>query len=58
LLAVEAHPEEAMIQFNLACYVPQIRKLDEARNRLEEAIRLAPEVRTLALEHPDLEPIW
>ena len=58
LRAVESHPQEAMIHFNLACYAAQTGKLEEARGRLEEAIRLAPEVRAQALDDPDLEPLW
>lgn len=56
--AVQDHPGEAMIHFNLACYAAQTGKLEEARERLEEAIRLAPETRLMALDDPDLEPLW
>ena len=47
-------PDEAMIQFNLACYECQLGRLAEARECLDEACRLAPACRQLALEEADL----
>lgn len=47
-----------MIHYNLACYAAQTGKTNEARERLREAIRLAPETLLLALDDPDLEPLW
>jgi Tfp pilus assembly protein PilF len=58
LRALESHPSEAMIHFNLACYAAQTGKIEEAKERLRDAIRLAPETRLLALDDPDLEPLW
>jgi Tfp pilus assembly protein PilF len=48
------HPQEAVIHYNLACYAAQTGVFDEARKRLEDAIRLNPAMRELALEDPDL----
>jgi Tfp pilus assembly protein PilF len=58
LRALESHPTGGMIHFNLACYAAQTGKIEEAKERLREAIRLAPETRLLALDDPDLEPLW
>lgn len=48
------HPQEAVIHYNLACYAAQTGIFEEARLRLEDAIRLDPSMRALALEDPDL----
>lgn len=58
LRALESHPSSGMIHFNLACYAAQTGKIEEAKERLRDAIRLAPETRLLALDDPDLEPLW
>jgi len=53
-------PDEYMIQFNLACYACQLGELKEAMQRLEKAIELAgkEDIRLMALDDADLEPIW
>ncbi len=56
--AVELHPTEPMIQFNLACYAAQTGDLGIARERLSQAITLDPGARLLALDDPDLMPLW
>lgn len=58
LRALELHRGEEMIHFNLACYAAQTGMIEKAKERLQEAIQLEPEVRTLALDDPDLEPLW
>ncbi|WAC19032.1 hypothetical protein OVA24_17535 [Luteolibacter sp. SL250] len=58
LRALELHRGEAMIHFNLACSAAQTGKIEEAKERLRDAIRLVPETRLLALDYPDLEPLW
>lgn len=55
---LEKHPEAPMIHFNLACYCAQTGQLPAAREFLAEAIRIAPESRAMALDDPDLEPLW
>lgn len=58
LRALEIHPEDAMIHYNLACYAAQLGRLEEAGARLKQAVHLNPEIRLMALDDPDLEPIW
>ncbi len=52
------HPNEPTIQFNLACYEAQMGNLDRAKVNLAAATRIDPKYRLVALEDPDLEPIW
>jgi len=58
LEAVRRFPEEPTIHFNLACYACQQGRLEEARGRLTEAIRLEPAFKQMALEDEDLAPLW
>lgn len=53
--ALKIHVFEPMIHFNLACYACVMGNLDLSRVRLNSAIELNPEIRTLALADPDLE---
>ena len=57
LEAMERHPEESIIRFNLACYEAQLGRLDEARAFLAQACRLNPNCAELAKTDPDLEPL-
>ncbi len=43
---------------NLACYECQLGNLDLARRCLAEAFRLKPGCRQMALDDPDLAPLW
>ena len=59
----EAHskfPKEYLIAFNLACYECQLGDRKRAMVLLEEAIDLAgkKDIRQMALDDPDLEPLW
>lgn len=56
--ATEAHPTEPIIPFNLACYSSVSGRIEEAKEHLERAIRLDASCRMMALEDPDLEPLW
>lgn len=56
--ALPLHEMKPMIHFNLACYAAQLGHLDEARERLGRAFELDSNLRLLALEDPDLEPLW
>lgn len=56
--ALRFHETEPVIHFNLACYAAQLGKLDLARLRLGEAIKLDPRVREMALGDSDMEPLW
>ncbi len=55
---VDQFSEEYSIPYDLACYACRLGRLDEAREWVELAIRLAgPEVKKLASNDPDLEPL-
>jgi tetratricopeptide (TPR) repeat protein len=48
------------IRYNLACYACQLGNLDEARERLAEAIAVADsqEIKQMARNDKDLQPLW
>lgn len=56
--AEKQHPKEATIQFNLGCYACQLRDLEEAKRRVAAAISLDGKYRLMALDDPDLKPLW
>ena len=58
LRAMEIHPEEPMIRFNLACYASVTGRIAEAKKRLGEAIEINEGMRQLALDDEDLKPLW
>lgn len=58
LRAKAAHPEEAMIRYNLACYACVSGRMETAVERLKEAITLHEGIRDLAVEDEDLRPLW
>lgn len=58
LEAVARHPKEAMIHFNLACYDCQLGDIRAAKAHLARAFEFAPQLRKIALEDTDLEPLW
>jgi Flp pilus assembly protein TadD len=58
LRARELHHDNAMIEFNLACYASVSGRLEEARTRLRRAIELNKEIHRLALDDEDLRPLW
>ncbi len=60
LPVVAKFPDEYIIRYNLACYAAQLGDLKGAWAWLEKAIDLADtaEVKTMALNDPDLEPLW
>jgi tetratricopeptide (TPR) repeat protein len=53
-------PGEYLIRYNLACYECQLGNLKEAMKWLEKAIDVGgkKDVRTMALDDPDLKPLW
>jgi len=57
---VDKFPREFIIRYNLACYACQLGHLMDARAWLEKARKLAGrhDVRAMALDDPDLEPLW
>lgn len=61
LPAAGKFPTLWIIPYNLACYACQLGKFKEAMKRLEKAIDLAgkeEDIRLMALEDSDLEPLW
>ena len=58
LRAQAIHPKVAMIAFNLACYASVTGRMEEAKERLQHAIKLDKDIRGLALDDEDLKPLW
>ena len=58
LQAQAIHPKVAMIAFNLACYASVTGRMEEAKERLQHAIKLDKDIRGLALDDEDLKPLW
>jgi lipopolysaccharide biosynthesis regulator YciM len=58
LRAQAMHPKVAMIAFNLACYASVTGRMEEAKERLRNAIELDKDIRGLAIDDEDLKPLW
>jgi len=58
LRAIELHPNEALIHYNLGCYACVTGRLDLAKQRLASAISRDPDIRKLVSEDDDLKPLW
>jgi Flp pilus assembly protein TadD len=56
-IAETKHPAEPTIQFNLGCYACLLGDLAEARRRVDHAIALDKNFRSLAGTDPDLAPL-
>ena len=56
--ALEKHPSEAMIHYNLACYECQLGDIPSAKKFIERALQLNPKMGRLALDAEDLQPLW
>jgi Flp pilus assembly protein TadD len=58
--AQQTFPKEKIIAYNLACYDCQLGDLIAARSWLEKACALgdARKIKHMALQDPDLEPLW
>jgi predicted Zn-dependent protease len=56
----QKHPGVSVIPYNLACYTCQLGWMREARRWLAAAMKMGgqEEIRRMALEDPDLEPLW
>ena len=55
--ALDRHPLEALIHYNLACYDCVLEDLASAKAFLARAFKLEPQMREMALSDPDLEPL-
>jgi tetratricopeptide (TPR) repeat protein len=49
---------EHTAHYNVACYLVQLGRVDDAREYLKVAFALEPSMRQGALADPDLEPLW
>ena len=60
LPAAKKFPSEPFIAYNLACYACQIGYTKEAWNWLDKALAIgqAEEIKSQALDDPDLQPLW
>ena len=60
LPVLDSFPKEYIMRYNLACYAGQLGNLKKARDWFKKAIDLAntKEVKLMALNDPDLEPLW
>jgi len=58
LHALERHPFEPILHFNLGCYACQLGDLEGAKKRLAVAFELDSSWRMLALKDEDLRPLW
>ena len=61
LPALARFPKDSLIPYNLACYAAQLGRLDEAWERLQQAIQAegdAQRIKVRALADKDLEPLW
>jgi hypothetical protein len=58
LRAQAVHPKVAMIAFNLACYASVMGRMEQAKERLQHAIKLDKHIRGLALDDENLKPLW
>jgi predicted Zn-dependent protease len=53
-------PKEDVIPYNLSCYACQMNQLDTARLWLQRAAAIGgkEKIKSMALQDPDLEPLW
>ena len=50
--------ESGLIQFNLACYEAQMGSIHRAKVHLRRATKADPKFSLMAMDDPDLEPLW
>jgi lipopolysaccharide biosynthesis regulator YciM len=58
LRARQLHRDNAMIEFNLACYASVACRFEEAKQRLKRAVELDKQFQQLAIDDEDLRPLW
>ena len=57
-IALEKFPEDALIPYNLSCYLAKQDRMEEAKELLGKAIHIDPTFKEVALEDEDLAGIW
>jgi Flp pilus assembly protein TadD len=56
--ALRTFPDDPTTNYNLGCYFCQLGDLESAKERVGVAIKLDQKFKVLALDDPDLEPLW
>ena len=56
--AIQVHPGEALMHYNLACYASVIGEMPEAKGLLARAFELDADLKAVALDDPDLVPFF
>jgi Flp pilus assembly protein TadD len=56
--ALDRHPQEPLIHYNLACYDCQLGDILSARKFIERALLMEPNMERMALQDEDLQPLW
>ena len=56
--ALELHPDEPAIHYNLACYECQMGNLSDAKKHLMQATKADVKFKAMALDDSDFEPLW
>jgi Flp pilus assembly protein TadD len=58
LRARQLHHDNAMIEFNFACYASVACRFEEGKQRLKRAVELDKQFQQLAIDDEDLRPLW
>jgi len=60
LPACEKFPREPTIPYNLSCYACQMQQFEQARAWLRRAFKVGDktQIKAMALDDPDLQPLW
>jgi tetratricopeptide (TPR) repeat protein len=60
LPAYDKFPREPTIAYNLSCYACQMHQLEQARAWIRRALKTGDKqkIKEMALDDPDLEPLW
>jgi uncharacterized protein HemY len=58
ITALRQHPDEPIIHYNLGCYDCQMGNIAGAKTHLRRSFELQSQCRAIALDDPDLEPLW
>ncbi len=58
LEALETHPNDAKIHYDLSCYESRLEHFHRARRHLARAIQIDSRFQLIALEDRELRPLW